>query len=225
MGITVANAWAQQNQTVQPGNTVCRLNVRDVDHPACVQITGGGPPQTSRTNETVPVSECKTISGLDTVPGEIDVKTFVIGTPLPLCINNGTLSSWYGVLDVYGGYAPYDGYVNVWQKGQIVGQIYLSWTDNGPLASCGEEWTLSYYVKTNFTLDSNQYPTITGDVVVAPYSTIPGKAVNLDYCSYWKGCHDRSQFFTILSAQQALMLSNILPFPQLLYAFFFYFVD
>jgi hypothetical protein len=167
-------------------------------------VTGGGLPQTSRNDEIVPVSDCKTLGGYNTEQGSISVEQFVISNPLPLCINNDTVSGWYATLDVYGGYTPYDGTVCFWQKGEVMGEVNMLWTDLGPLPSCGEQWNLTYYVKSPFYLDSNQYPSA-GDAVIAPsgYQTIPGKEVYLNYVSCWTGCCDHEhQGFLILSAQR-----------------------
>jgi hypothetical protein len=171
-------------------------------------VTGGGSPQASRTNEIVPVSECKTLGGYNTEQGSIVGKEFVISDPLPLCINNDVVSSWYALIDVYGGYTPYDGWVCFMQKGDFMGKVCLHWTDMGPLLSCGEEWKLTYSVNTPFELDSNQYPSISGDAVIAPdgSQTIPGKLVFLDYHSFWTGCNDKlHQGFLIISAQRELV--------------------
>jgi hypothetical protein len=198
---TVLVTQMQQVHAAKPQNVGVEASQYD-------SVTGGGSPQASRTNEIVPVSECKTLGGYNTEQGSIVVGPGFISDPLPLCINNVTVSSWYATLDVYGGYTPYDGFVCFTQKGDFMGKVFLSWTKVGPLASCGEEWKLTYYVKTPFELDSNQYPSISGDAVIAPdgSQTIPGKLVYLDYKSSWTGCNDRlNQGFLIISAQRELV--------------------
>lgn len=216
LGGTVAIVRMQQNHAVQLDNSVSQLNTHGIGQQTCASAPGGGSPQDLRTDEIVPVSECKNVYGLNTEQGTIEVVDSWISDPLPLCISNDTVSSWYALLDVRGGYTPYDGFVCVQQKGDWAGKIYLSWQYVEHLPCCADEWKLTYYVKQPFCLDSNQYPQFIGDAVIAPtgQQTIPGKEVNLYYESFWKGCHQPNQFFTIISAQKDLEFFDILPSPQ-----------
>jgi hypothetical protein len=169
-----------------------------------------------RTNEIVPVSESKCAGPFDTVPGTITVGPSYISDPLPLCINNDAVSSWYATVYVTGGYAPYDGFVCFKQKGEFAGKVYLTWTpvEDPQLPCCTTEYMLTFSVTDPFCLDSNQYPVLVGDDVIAPdkQTTIPGKEVYMNFVSFWKGCHEPNQYFLIISAQQDLaFLSSSYP--------------
>jgi hypothetical protein len=221
VGRNVAIDQAQQVHAGQPHYVGAQGNAHDFNN-NIVQALGGGSSQASGTDEIVPVSDCKDLGCHDTEQGSIEVTGGYMPTVLPLCINNDTVGNWYADLTVIGGYTPYDGFVCFVQKHEFAGKVYLLWHDMGAAPSCGESWHLTYYVKHDFVLDSNQYPTLIGDAVIPPpgQTTIPGKEVCLSVVTFWKGCHEPNQFFTILSAQQDLNFLDILPSPQLRFAGF-----
>jgi hypothetical protein len=215
IGGLVATTNAQHNAGAVQPYAVSELNALGKGYGGGVPTTGGGLSPVSRADEAVLVSESKCLEDLDTQQGSIQ---FIGGNwvyPLPLCINNDTLAGWYADYLVVGGYTPHDGRICVFQgKEWYQGTVYLSWKWIRHDASCGEVWETTFYVKQDFTLDSNQYPTLVNDPVAIDtngHTTIPGKAVDLYIKSEWSGCKDRSQDFTIISAQLALVLSNILP--------------
>jgi hypothetical protein len=218
IGGLVATACVQQNTGAVQPHAVSQLNALENGHEDGVLTTGGGLSPVLRANEIVLVSESKYLQGLDTVQGTITALDGYMQNPLPLCINNGTLASWYANFEVIGGYTPNDGSICVFQgKEHYQGTIYLSWKYDGAAASCGELWTVNFYVKTDFTLASNQYPQVIGDpmIVTPDHGTIPGKAVDLCITTKWSGCVDTNkQGFTIISAQMSLVLSNTLPIPS-----------
>jgi hypothetical protein len=213
IGGLVATANAQHNAGAVQPDAVSRLNALKRGYEDRVPTTGGGSLPVSRANESVLVSECKCLQGLDTVQGNITAVGGYIQIPLPLCINNDTLSSWYVSYAVVGGYTPYDGTMWFWQKNNLQGEVYFSWECQGTAPTCGALWTATFYVKQNFTLDSDQYPVVTGDPYINTYghTTIPGKAVDLFVHEEWEGCQLPTQAFTIISAQSSPVLSNTLP--------------
>lgn len=184
-----------------------------------IQTVGIGSPSIMGTNEIVPVSEGGHWGPFDTEQGSIDVlDSSVYPIPgvdvLPLCTRDWPVDTWHLDLRVVGGYEPIDGFVLVKQKGEVVGKLFITWT-KGLSAECGATvWKASFHLCDDFLLDSNQYPAVGDDFwIVEPYNTIPGKEVDFCGMTFWRGCHDRTQYFAIISVQRALRFS-LSPFPQ-----------
>ncbi|MFW9794510.1 MAG: hypothetical protein ACFFEE_09415 [Candidatus Thorarchaeota archaeon] len=125
---------------------------------------------------------------------------------LPLCITNNTIADWFYLVLSYGGYDPFGGYIEVWQKDVYKGKIWIEWTDAGKgdyLCCTYNWWNASFYVKQNFCLDSNQYPMGYYD---GRY--IPDKEVCFTAFTQWTGCGHPSQDFTIIHSHFQSELSQ-----------------
>jgi hypothetical protein len=149
-------------------------------------------------------SEWGDVYDLDTEQGWIEVTGSYYDYPLPLCITNNTLGPWYLNALTYGHYEPYAGYIEVWQKGEMVGTVYVDWNWVRKGSCCAYDyWSASFYVKEDICLESNQYPD-PGQWELTPglyCDTIPGKEVTLHFETSWRGCHCLDQSFTIIHAQ------------------------
>jgi hypothetical protein len=150
------------------------------------------PLQTSRTSGFVMESECDCWC-FHTEQGYIDWN-WNIPDPLPLCIDNDTLLGWGLTVFVYGGYEPYGGYIELSQKGEYKGTIYMQWTwdQKGPCCAY-DYWKATFYVYEDICLDSDQYPDEYADD-----GYIPGKKVWFNWCTDWTGCPEPDQRFTII---------------------------
>jgi hypothetical protein len=172
----------------------------------------------------VPIAQCGSITGLDTLPGEIKITGYSpIPTVLPLCVSSETVLDWSISVEVMGGYTPEDGQIKVNQGKGVPctpeGYIDYHWTCSNPEASCcvAKLWTASFSVVNDFCLDSNQYPIIldeTGadisdefcwkypkDANHEPLTEIPGKEVDLQTCFTWSGCPLDEQEFALISVR------------------------
>ncbi|NOR39237.1 MAG: hypothetical protein GQ580_06600 [Candidatus Thorarchaeota archaeon] len=149
-------------------------------------------------------SEWGDVYDLDTEQGWIEVTGSYYDYPLPLCITNNTLGPWYLNALTYGHYEPYAGYIEVLQKGDMVGTVYVDWSWVRKGSCCAYDyWSASFYVKEDICLESNQYPDA-GPWELTPglyCETIPGKEVTLHFETSWRGCHCLDQSFTIIHAQ------------------------
>jgi len=163
-------------------------------------------------------SEWGDVYDLDTEQGWIEVYGSYYDYPLPLCITNNTIANWYANVLTYGHYEPYAGYIEVWQKGEMVGTVYVDWDWVRKGSCCAYDyWIATFYVKAYFCLESNQYPD-PGPWELTPglyCDTIPGKEVTLHFDTSWRGCHCLDQSFTIIHAQITGTLSHILLYPHM----------
>jgi hypothetical protein len=196
-----ANLYGDQNR----GPTDNDQQIVAMDHfgPA-----GTAQLQALREPDFVMESECGQLGPFDTEQGYIRFDGNTIPCELPLCITNDTIGDWYALVLSYGGYVPYDGFFNVYQKNhELMGTIYIQWKDagKGTYDCCTYNWwNATFYVKQNFCLDSNQYPAgYCGDG-----QFIPGKEVTFEFTTKWTGCKDVSQRFTIIHSQSYQALSE-----------------
>lgn len=146
----------------------------------------------------------------DTEVGKIEVLDWYMPDIMPLCLTQAELDQWYVNLLVIGGYELVCGYIDVWQKGDYKGTIYLNWTtDHGPMC-CMEYYYISFYADP-ICLDSNQYPEVCAPFdLCAPFDTIPDKEVHFDLSTCWTGCEQPDQHFMITPAQSLLAFSKSL---------------
>jgi hypothetical protein len=162
--------------------------------------------QTLREPDFVMESESSCWGPLCTEQGSIDFYGENIPNCLPLCITNNTLAGYYVDVVVYGGYTPWEfgSYIDVWQKGENKGTIYVQWTPvTGTGDCCATFYRATFYVEDDFCLESSQYPAVNAPWAIShsPGDTIPGKEVCLRIHTQWTGCrpHEQpSQDFTII---------------------------
>ena len=129
---------------------------------------------------------------------------------MPLCLTQEELSTWYVDLLVIGGYELVCGYIDVYQKGEYKGTIYLDWFSEHGEMCCMEYYYVSFYGG-DICLDSNQYPDVCAPFdLCAPFDEIPGKEVTFDLYSCWTGCSEPDQNFAITPAQSFLSLPSII---------------
>ena len=145
---------------------------------------------------------------LCTEQGAIYIEYSSLPDLLPLCIDNTYLQQWYVDIIVVGGYKPWGGYIDVWQKGDYKGTIDITWTYMGPDAArcCGDYWQATFSTVGPICLESTQYPDVTPFDITNPdgLQTIPGKCVTFEFYTDWTGCvpgDDPSQDFTIIQTQ------------------------
>ncbi|TFF91865.1 hypothetical protein EU545_02675 [Candidatus Thorarchaeota archaeon] len=151
-------------------------------------------------------SECGCWGPFDTEQGWIDYAEYNIPDELALCIDDNYLAEWYVDVWVYGGYNPWQtgGYIEVYQKGALVGMINIAWTWVEKGECCAyDKWHATFYVDDPFCLESNQYPDVAPWCIDWPegQETIPGKEVYMRIVTYWTGCtpgEEPSQDFTII---------------------------
>lgn len=158
------------------------------------------------TNIFVSESDCGCWGPFDTEQGWIEIDRYNIPEELPLCINNDYLAQWYVDVWVYGGYNPWEigGYIEVYQKGAMVGVINIAWTwvEKGPCCAY-DKWEATFWLDEPFCLESNQYPDVAPWCIDWPdgQETIPGKEVYMRIVTHWTGCvpgEEPSQDFTII---------------------------
>ncbi len=144
---------------------------------------------------------------LCTEQGYIEIVNYNIPQVLDLCIDDNYLAEWYVDILVYGGYNPWGGYIDVWQKGQHQGTIRIVWSWLGKGDCCAYDyWRATFYAEEPICLESNQYPDVAPWELNHPADqmTIPGKCVNFEIMTYWTGCvpgEEPSQDFTIVPTQ------------------------
>ena len=165
-------------------------------------------PYTERTNQPVLASESGELDRIDTEQGWIRVDSWYYDDPLPLCLTPAELADWFVLVEVYGGYEPFAGTVWVYQKDYCtpIGEINVTWTwiRKGPCCAY-DWWQASFNVTETICLASNDYPdpgpfTIdTNPYCTSTRTEIPRKYVKFEWESWWQGCHDREQHFTIKS--------------------------
>lgn len=186
----------------------------EVGSPLCENASSSGidVPSSSimHTHETTGVtpaeSECGCWGPLDTEKGWIDYGDYYIPDELALCIDNDYLAQWYVDVWVYGGYNPWEvgGYIEVYQKGMMVGVINIAWTWMQKGECCAYDmWRATFWLDDPICLESNQYPDVDPWRIDWPdgQRTIPGKEVYLHIMTYWTGCvpgEEPSQDFTII---------------------------
>jgi hypothetical protein len=145
----------------------------------------------------------------DTEKGSIEVLDFYIPEVMPLCLTQEELDMWFVDLMVVGGYELICGYIDVYQKGDYVGTIYLDWNvAHDDILCCVDYYHVTFHGGP-ICLDSNQYPDVCAPFdLCAPYDTIPGKEVTFDLYSCWTGCDDPDQNFAITPTQSLLSFSE-----------------
>ena len=120
---------------------------------------------------------------------------------MPLCLTQEELSTWYVDLLVIGGYELVCGYIDVYQKGDYKGTIYMQWTSEHGEMCCMDYYYVTFYGD-DICLDSNQYPEVYAPFdLCAPFDTIPDKEVNFYLYSCWTGCELPEQNFMITPSQ------------------------
>jgi len=144
----------------------------------------------------------------DTEAGYIEVLDWYIPEVMPLCLTQEELNTWYVDLLVVGGYELICGSIDVYQKGEHVGIIYVDW-----YSEPGDQCCMEYYYITFFgddiCLESNQYPEVYAPFdLAAPFETIPGKEVTFDLNTCWCGCCEPDQHFPITPTQSFLSFSK-----------------
>ncbi|MHA1964954.1 MAG: hypothetical protein ACXACG_08510 [Candidatus Thorarchaeota archaeon] len=164
-------------------------------------------PQTLRELGFVWESESGCWGPLCTEQGYIVLDDYNIPDVLPLCIDTEYLREWYVDVLVFGGYTPWAGYIDVWQKGEYKGTINIVWTHiaDGPVCAY-DYWRATFWTEDVIVLESNQYPDVAPWEINYPENqrTIPGKCVSFEIMTYWTGCvpgEEPSQDFTIILAQ------------------------
>lgn len=146
----------------------------------------------------------------DTEAGSIEVLDYYFPEIMPLCLTQEELSTWYVNILVIGGYELVCGYINVYQKGELKGTIYVDWYSEHGEMCCMDYYYISFYGG-DICLDSNQYPEVYAPFdLCAPFDTIPGKEVTFDLYSCWTGCSEPDQNFAITPTQSFLYFSKSL---------------
>jgi hypothetical protein len=158
---------------------------------------------------------------LDTVPGYVTMLDGYIDYPLPLCLTAEEISDWWYTVEVYGGYHPECGSIEVWQKGEVVGILYIDWTEVIPEECCTPGvWMATFHLGEDvrcIDLDSNQYPLLDENCrVIACSETIPGKEVCFAGYSCWAGCTQESQRFMIISTHAISVFDSTFGIPELM---------
>lgn len=144
----------------------------------------------------------------DTQAGSITVLDYYIPEVMPLCLTQAELDTWFVDLLVIGGYDLICGSIDVYQKGDLVGTIYLDWYSEHGEMCCMEYWYITFYGG-DICLDSNQYPEVYAPFdLAAPFDTIPGKEVTFDLSTCWCGCCEPDQHFPITPTQLFLSFSK-----------------
>ena len=143
---------------------------------------------------------------LCTEKGSIDIVGYYLPYDcLPLCIDDDYLSQWYVDILVYGGYHPWDGFIDVWQKRENQGRILIDWEYVGKGDCCAYDyWRAHFYTEARICLDSNQYPDVAPWIIDVPdgQNIIPGKEVFFCISTFWTGCvPGNDQDFTIIPTQ------------------------
>jgi hypothetical protein len=134
----------------------------------------------------------------DTEQGYIEIMDYYYPEVLPLCLTPEEVGTWYVSLYVVGGYELICGYVDIWQKGEPVGTIFMQWTHEDGARCCEDYWFVTFTIPEPICLDSNQYPDVCDPFTMEqPYDTIPDKEVYFDIFTCWTGCEQPSQHFTI----------------------------
>ena len=143
----------------------------------------------------------------DTEVGKIEVLDWYFPDIMPLCLTSDEIGTWYVNLLVTGGYELVYGSIDVYQKGEYKGTIYLNWSNEHGEMCCMEYYYITFYGD-NICLDSNQYPEVCAPFdMFAPFDEIPGKEVYFYLDTCWTGCIQPDQHFTIAPTQSFLSFS------------------
>ncbi len=162
-------------------------------------------------------SESGCWGSLSTQQGTIDIVYSSIPDVLPLCIDNDYLAQWYVDILSFGGYQPWGGYIEVWQKGEFKGKIHITWSWTGKGDCCAYDYyRATFSTDEKICLESNQYPDVAPWMIDYPDGqlTIPGKCVDFYIVTDWTGCvpgDQPSQDFTIIHSHsvRALVISSL----------------
>ncbi|NHJ19738.1 MAG: hypothetical protein EAX91_02255 [Candidatus Lokiarchaeota archaeon] len=142
------------------------------------------------------------VDGLDTEQGYIKVLDYNFDYPLPLHLSQEEVSDWFVTLEVRGGYEPLEGYIDICQKGEDKGRLWMDWTYLGLRPSWYEYWNVTFKPEGNIYLDSNQFPAVDHDWFwIDKDGEIPGKDVKFDVYTLWTGCGQEDQNFEIILVQ------------------------
>ena len=191
--VVAANSYGDQDQNQIPVVDVQERALNYLDPDVIAQQ------QTLRKPDFVKETESGCWGPFNTEKGWIMWDGYYFPSELPLCITNDTIANWYIYALSYGGYEPYGGHINVYQKFEYKGTIYFEWADagKGSFDCCTYNWWLAtFYVTEDFCLESNQYPDASG---LTGY--IPDKEVCFSFDTYWTGCGHVSQHFTVIHSQ------------------------
>ncbi|MFX0046320.1 MAG: hypothetical protein ACFE8Z_10775 [Candidatus Hermodarchaeota archaeon] len=201
------------------GGTIAVTNALEAPRYTDSEPAGTGPLQnqvdmfssaslpTLRTFDLVLGSETGELGPFDTEVGKIEILSYYYPDILPLCLTEEELRGWYVNLFITGGYELVCGYVDVWQKNEIVGRISLDWTRVKGEICTTEYWYITFHTDGIF-LDSNRYPDVCDPFELwAPYEKIPDKEVYFDIMTCWQGCSQPDQSFAIFSAHSASILN------------------
>jgi hypothetical protein len=181
-----------------------------------VDPAGTAPLQTLREPDFVMESEKSCLGPYYTEQGNIDFYEVSLPTDyLPLCINTANLANYWVDVVVVGGYTPADmmSWIDVCQKDDYKGRIYVQWTERTDITGdcCETFFHGTFYVVDDFCLDSSQYPSVNAPWEIDPAAggMIPNKEVYFRIHSEWSGCTPGGdQDFTIIHSQSYQALSN-----------------
>ncbi|MHA2378448.1 MAG: hypothetical protein ACXADS_04165 [Candidatus Thorarchaeota archaeon] len=207
VAVTVGGAFAVTNALEAPGNAGSEPAVTGPPQDAMDDFECASLP-TSRTFDLVLGSKTGRLGPFDTEVGTIEVLSYYFPATMPLCLTEDELRQWYVNLFITGGYELICGYVDVWQKDEVVGQIWLDWTREKGETCTTEFWYITFHTDGIF-LDSNMYPDVCEPFELwAPYEKIPGKEVYFDIMTCWQGCESPEQSFSIIPAHSESILDS-----------------
>jgi hypothetical protein len=197
--VVAAHSYGDQKQ--EPTDNNQQNIVIDYFDPA-----GTAPLQALREPDFVMESERSCLGPFYTVQGNIDFYEVILPTDyLPLCINTAELANYYVDVVVLGGYTPADlgSWIDVCQKDDYKGRIYVQWTERTDIVGdcCETFFHGTFYVVDDFCLDSSQYPAVNAPWTIDPAAggMIPDKEVYFRIHSEWSGCTPGGdQDFTII---------------------------
>lgn len=184
------------------------LKVYDLNPSEALVMTGTG---------DVLVTERCEVGFMDVDPGYLCVSDAYLPETLPICITNDFLEEFYITVSSYGGYAPLNGWVRLFQMktdGMYEGQIDITWTLVGeavcPCTGCvADIYEATFTVEAPIMLESNHPPAaICGDCDLcfipewAPEEL--GKEVFVVIQSDWTGCNGPDQKFRVIPAHESL---------------------
>jgi hypothetical protein len=184
-----------QNQRIQDDQSSEKINSQEEKNGGRSSISTLG------TSTIVPISQWGCQPDLVTEPGSIELYEGYVDDPLPMCLTNDSISDWYAKFLAIGGYDPYDGFIDLYQKGMYMGRVYIEWTlldkEEGDCCSV-DRWLAEFYVKDKICLDSSFFPYVVGHGFgVCEQGLIPGKEVWFEAYTNWTGCPMPDQRFLI----------------------------
>ena len=184
------------------------LKIYDLNPSEALVMTGTG---------DVLVTERCEVGFMDVDAGFLMVADANLPDTLPICITNDYLAEFSITVYSYGGYAPLNGWVRLFQlktDGAYEGQIDITWTQMdsvvSPCTGCiVDVWVATFSVAEPIMLESNHPPAhICGDNDLcfipewAPETL--GKEVFVIIQSDWTGCESPDQKFRVIPAHKSL---------------------